>query len=127
MCRHWKNCTGVQEYSLTLSWWIVSARVSNCSVYKIAIVRYCLRSVASLYYVPALQMQDFLLNLHDACHQWRLLHLNSVPAIECDDWVARSFEILAAGYAAQPPPPASSPGARKGRPKQSKAIPCSLL
>ena len=69
----------------------------------------------------ASEMQDFLLDLHDACHQWRLLHLSAVPAIERDDWVARYFEILAAGYAAQPPPPASSARAHKGRPKQSKA------
>src|SRR5438128_11725162 len=66
-------------------------------------------------------MQDFLLDLHDACQEWRLLHLSAVPAIERDEWVARYFEILAAGYAAQPPPPASSPGSRKGRRKQSKA------
>src|SRR6266436_7482598 len=69
----------------------------------------------------ATEMQDFLLDLHDACQEWRLLHLSTVPAIERDDWVARYFEILAAGYAAQPPPPASSAGARKGRRKQSKA------
>jgi transposase len=69
----------------------------------------------------AAQMQDFLLDLHDACQEWRLLHLPAVPAIERDDWVARYFEILAAGYAAQPPPPASSVGSRKGRRKQSKA------
>jgi transposase len=69
----------------------------------------------------AVEMQDFLLDLHDACHEWRLLHLTSVPAIERDEWVARYFEILAAGYAAQPPPPASSAGSRKGRRKQSQA------
>jgi hypothetical protein len=39
--------------------------------------------------------------------QWRLLHLSAVPAIERDEWVARHFEILLTGYAAQPPPPAS--------------------
>ncbi len=69
----------------------------------------------------ASEMQDFLLDLHDGCQQWRLRHLTAVPAIERDDWVARYFEILAAGYAAQAPPPASSPGSRKGRPRQSKA------
>ena len=69
----------------------------------------------------AAQMQDFLLDLHDACQQWRLLHLPAVPLLERDDWVARYFEILATGYAAQPPPPASSSGKHKGRPKQSKA------
>lgn len=69
----------------------------------------------------ATEMQDFLLDLHDACQEWRLLHLTAVPAIERDEWVARYFEILAAGYADQPPPPASSAGSRKGRRKQSKA------
>ena len=69
----------------------------------------------------ATEMQDFLLDLHDACHQWRLLQLTAVPAIERDEWVARYFEILAAGYAAQPPPPPSSAASRKGRRKQSKA------
>jgi transposase len=69
----------------------------------------------------AAEMQDFLLDLHDACQEWRLLHLSEVPAIERDDWVARYFEILAAGYAAQPPPPASSAGSCKGRAKQSQA------
>jgi transposase len=69
----------------------------------------------------AVQMQDFLLDLCEACHQWRLRHLTAVPALERDDWVVRYFEILAAGYAAQPPPPASSPGSRKGRRKQSQA------
>ena len=68
-----------------------------------------------------MQMQDFLLDLHEACHQWRLCHLTAVPAIERDEWAAGYFEILAAGYAAQPPPPASSSGKGKGRPKQSKA------
>jgi transposase len=53
----------------------------------------------------AVEMQDFLLDLHDACQEWRQLHLSAVSAIERDDWVARYFEMLAAGYAAQPPPP----------------------
>src|SRR5229473_2364222 len=69
----------------------------------------------------AVEMQDFLLDLHDACQEWRLLHLSAVPAIERDEWVARYFEILAAGYAAQPPPLMSSAGSHKGRQKQSKA------
>lgn len=69
----------------------------------------------------AVEMHDFLLDLHDTCQEWRLLHLSAVPAIERDEWVARFFEILAAGYAAQPPPPLPSAGAGKGRRKQSKA------
>ena len=69
----------------------------------------------------AAEMQDFLLDLHDACQQWRLRQRTCVPTSERDDWVARYFEILAAGYAAQPPPPTPSAQKRKGRRKQSKA------
>jgi transposase len=69
----------------------------------------------------AAQMHDFLLDLHAACQQWRLAGVGSVPPIERDEWVARFFEILAAGYAAQPPPPSREPGKRAGRHKQSKA------
>src|SRR5579863_9700840 len=69
----------------------------------------------------ACEMHDFLLDLHDACQQWRLLGLSAVPALERDDWVARYFELLAAGYAAQPPPAAGATGSRKGRPRKSKA------
>jgi transposase len=69
----------------------------------------------------AIQMYDFLLDLHDACHEWRLLRQPSVPSIERDDWIARYFEILAAGYAAQPPSPGSPAEKGKGRRKQSKA------
>ena len=69
----------------------------------------------------ATEMQDFLLDLHDACEEWRLLGLPAVPALERDDWVARYFEILATGYTAQPPPPASRAGPHTGRRKQSQA------
>jgi transposase len=37
----------------------------------------------------AVEMQDFLLDLQEACQEWRLLHLTCVPAIERDEWVAR--------------------------------------
>lgn len=67
----------------------------------------------------ASDMHDFLLDLHEACDAWRLRQQASVPAIERDEWVARYFEILATGYAAQPPPP-PSPN-RKGRLKQTRA------
>jgi hypothetical protein len=66
-------------------------------------------------------MHAFLLDLHDACQHWRLLGLPAVPPLERDDWVARYFEILATGYAAQPPPSAATGGPRKGRPRQSQA------
>lgn len=85
------------------------------------LVRDCAGIAQQEHQAWATEMQDFLLDLHEACQEWRILHLTAVPAIERDDWVARYFEILAAGYAAQPPPPASSAGLRKGRPKQSPA------
>jgi transposase len=44
-----------------------------------------------------------------------------VPAYERDEWVARYFEILAAGFAAQPPPPKEAVPKRRGRRKQSAA------
>ena len=69
----------------------------------------------------AAEMEQFLLDLHDACDEWRQLHLPAVPKIERDEWVARYFEILAAGYAAQAPPASTVAGLAKGRPKQSKA------
>jgi transposase len=85
------------------------------------LVRDCAGVAQQEHQAWATEMQDFLLDLHEACQEWRLLHLTAVPAIERDDWVARYFEILAAGFAAQPPPPASSAGSHKGRRKQSKA------
>ncbi len=69
----------------------------------------------------AQQMHDFLLDLHDACQQWHQLQLSAVPAIERDDWIARYFEILATGYAAQAPPAGAPLGKAKGKPKQSSA------
>ncbi len=70
----------------------------------------------------ASKMQDFLFDLHEACQQWRLLHQPSVPPIERVGWVARYFEILAAGSAAQHPSPASpmkkaKAGTNKARPR----------
>jgi transposase len=85
------------------------------------LVRDCAAVAEQEHQLWAAEMQDFLLDLHDACHEWRLLHLPAVPPIERDEWVARYFEILAAGYAAQPPPPASCAQACKGRRKQSQA------
>jgi transposase len=69
----------------------------------------------------AAALAEHLLAMHHAAHQWRLRGANCVPSMERDEWVRRYFEILASGYAAQPPPlqPEASP--RRGRPKQSPA------
>ncbi len=85
------------------------------------LVRDCVAVAEQEHQQWAGEMHDFLLDLHDACQEWRLRHLSAVPALERDDWVARYFEILAAGYAAQPPPPPSSAASHKGRQKQSQA------
>src|SRR5689334_523266 len=69
----------------------------------------------------AIEMHDFLLELHDTCQEWHLRHLHTLPALERDDLVARYFEILATGYAAQPPPATSSASLYKDRPKHSRA------
>src|SRR6266581_9151179 len=102
---------------------LVSYDAYDCahSICGAHLVRDCAAVAQQEHQEWAAEMQDFLLDLHDACQEWRLLRLRSVPAVERDDWVARYFEILAAGYAAQPPPPASSADKRKGRPKQSQA------
>jgi transposase len=67
----------------------------------------------------ATEMHDFLLDAHEAWQQWRKSEHTSLSSIERDEWVTRYFEILAAGYAAQPPPSPAKRG--KGRRKQSKA------
>ncbi len=69
----------------------------------------------------AADMQTFLLDLHQAVTQWRERQVSGVPALERDEWVARYFEILAAGYAAQPPPSDEAGTRRRGRRKQSAA------
>ena len=67
----------------------------------------------------ASEMQDFLLDLHDACHEWRLLRLRAVPAIERDDWVTL-FRDSGGGLCRSTTPPASAVGSSTGRPKQSQ-------
>jgi hypothetical protein len=66
-------------------------------------------------------MQTFLLDLHLAVTQWREHKALCVPALERDEWVTRYFEILATGYAAQPPPSEDVGTRRRGRRKQSAA------
>ena len=71
--------------------------------------------------VWALEMHDLLLDLHTATDEWRQRGALGVPAIEREEWVVRYFEILAAGFAAQPPPAPETVPKRRGRQKQSAA------
>jgi len=114
----WPRFTGRGMHDRLASYDAYDCAHSICGAH---LVRDCAGVAQQEHQEWAADMHDFLLDLHEACQQWRLLHLSAVPPIERDDWVARYFEILAAGYAAQPPPPASSAGARTGRRKQSKA------
>jgi transposase len=70
---------------------LVSYDAYDCahSICGAHLVRDCAAVAEQEHQQWATEMQDFLLDLHDACHQWRLLHLSAVPAIERDDWVAR--------------------------------------
>jgi hypothetical protein len=71
--------------------------------------------------VWALEMHDLLLDMHAAAQQWRQHGAQCVPAIEREEWVGRYFEILAAGFAAQPPPTTEVAPKGRGRQKQSAA------
>ena len=71
--------------------------------------------------VWALEMHDLLLDMHAAASEWQQRAALCVAAIEREEWVARYFEILAAGFAAQPPPAPEAVPKRRGRQKQSAA------
>jgi transposase len=67
------------------------------------------------------EMHDLLLEMDAAAGEWRQRGTPCVPAIERQEWVGRYFEILAAGFAAQPPPATEALPKRRGRQKQSPA------
>lgn len=69
----------------------------------------------------AAEMHELLLDMHAAAQEWRQRGARWVPAYERDEWVARYFEILASGFAAQPPPAREVVPKRRGRQKQSAA------
>lgn len=65
---------------------------------------------------------DLLLAMHQAAQDWRAQGATQVPAHEQADWIAQYHELLAQGYAAQPPPVwVRGAPRRRGRPKQSPA------
>ncbi len=66
-------------------------------------------------------MHDLLLEMHAAAQEWRHRGAPCVPAIEREEWVVRYFEILGAGFAAQPPPTPEAVPKLRGRQKQSAA------
>lgn len=72
-------------------------------------------------YVDEQEHQDWAAEMHATAEEWRERGVTCVSAYERDEWVARYFEILAAGFAAQPPPPKEAAPKRRGRQKQSAA------
>jgi transposase len=71
----------------------------------------------------AARMEEALETMNKVAHFWRSRGATSVPKPLRDYWVAQYFDILAAGYAAQPPPaiPLETTPKRKGPPKQTPA------
>jgi transposase len=70
----------------------------------------------------AARMEEALETMNNVAHFWRDHGARSVPKPIRDYWVAEFFDILAAGYAAQPPPPKlETLPKRKGPPKQTPA------
>jgi hypothetical protein len=69
----------------------------------------------------AADMSEVLLGMAHAAHEWRERGSQAIPVEERDAWVAQYFEVLAAGFAAQPPALPEDVPKRKGRRKQSAA------
>jgi transposase len=67
----------------------------------------------------AADLKAVLLGMDEAAREWRERGATRVPAEERDEWVGQYFDVLARGFAAQPPPEA--PHRRRGRGKQSAA------
>ncbi len=66
-------------------------------------------------------MAELLRSMAEAADQWRKLGVQAVQASERDDWIAQYFDLVASGFAAQPPPSAEDVPKRGGRCKQSAA------
>ncbi len=68
-------------------------------------------------------LADVLRGMRAVTTEWRTQRASCVPAEERVTWIAQYHDLLAQGFAAQPPPPIGAPGARRrrGRPKQSPA------
>jgi transposase len=65
------------------------------------------------------ELRDLLLAMHTATQEWRERGAAQLSVSEQADWIAQYHELLAQGYAAQPPPLPTR--GRRGRPKQSPA------
>ena len=82
----WPRFAGRGMHDRLVSYDAYACAHSICGAH---LVRDCAAVAQQEHQQWATEMQDFLLDLHDACYEWRLLHLSAVPAIERDEWVAR--------------------------------------
>jgi transposase len=113
----WPRFAGCAMHDRWASYDAYACQHSLCGAH---LLRECLAVAEQAQQSWALDMHDFLRDLHAACQEWRQRHQFAVAPLERDEWVARYFDILATGYAAQSPPPSATP-ARRGRRKQSRA------
>jgi transposase len=65
-------------------------------------------------------LKAMLLGMYAAAREWRERGATRLPGNERDEWVGQYFDVLARGFAAQPPP-TEAPRQRLGRRKQSAA------
>jgi transposase len=68
----------------------------------------------------AAALADLLRGMCAAADEWRTVGARGLPAEERSAWIAQYHDLLAQGFAAQPPPLEPS-RRRRGRPKQSPA------
>jgi transposase len=64
-------------------------------------------------------LKEVLLGMYEAAREWRERGATKLPAHERDEWVSQYFDVLARGFAAQPPP--TEVPRWRGRGKQSAA------
>jgi hypothetical protein len=64
-------------------------------------------------------LKEVLLGMHQAAEEWRERAATCLPRLERDEWVMQYFDVLARGFAAQPPPAQQAASRQRGRPKQT--------
>jgi transposase len=55
------------------------------------------------------ELKEVLLGMHAAACEWRERGATCLPTLERDEWVSQYFDVLAHGFAAQPPPSGKKP------------------
>jgi transposase len=66
-------------------------------------------------------LKEVLLGMHAAACQWREWEVTRLPPLEHDEWVSQYFDVLARGFATQPPVGLDEASKRRGRQKQTSS------